>query len=587
METLLFASKMKNRGEDHLFEANKVIKALNLESCADLKITGCSGGQCRRVSIGVELISGPDILVLDEPTSGLDSTNAVIIIELLRNLAKRTPNGPIIVTTIHQPNQTIFNFFDQIYLLSRVGHKIYSGSPAGILSHFNRIPGLKQSEFSSPADYAIEVASGNYGFQVFDILEKITKAESTSNQSLTTLNKSEQIVPIQKVVSKMRSRKMPSFYQWLLLMNRSIQASCFKSPQLAFKIAMNIIIAILISLLWAEPTGVEDGCWQSNSLKESIMSHSKESARDAYMDKITKITANCNLLFSTCIYFILVYSIGTVLVIPLEIATVMKEMSNSWYQVKTYFLAKTTSDIPAIVISIFSLEAICWYATKQVPVLWRFMSVLSLSCLMGIICESIGVLYGIILSYDLVSATLVTMASSFPILMFAGFLIKVADIPWYFSSMTYISYARYSFEGILTSVYGFGRCQDYGISSDDFMKELQAAQNPIEFISTLWSNFNITHYDAKLYAPVIGVPESHLESVINGTQNFLGFNNENSSSDLPDIVPAHDTEPSYVMSYFKLTDDHLANSFFCLITITIILKIAIFSLLSYKTKRRR
>lgn len=586
METLLFASKMKNRGEDHLFEANKVIRALNLESCADLKITGCSGGQCRRVSIGVELISGPDILVLDEPTSGLDSTNAVIIIELLRNLAKRTPNGPIIVTTIHQPNQTIFNFFDQIYLLSRVGHKIYSGTPTGILSHFNRIPGLKQSEFSSPADYAIEVASGNYGFQVFDILEKITKAE-TSNQSLTSLsNKSEQIVPIQKVVSKMRSRKMPSFYQWLLLMNRSIQASCFKSPQLAFKIAMNIIIAILISLLWAEPTGVEDGCWQSKSLKESIMSHSKESARDAYMDKITKITANCNLLFSTCIYFILVYSIGTVLVIPLEIATVMKEMSNSWYQVKTYFLAKTTSDIPAIVISIFSLEAICWYATKQVPVLWRFMSVLSLSCLMGIICESIGVLYGIILSYDLVSATLVTMASSFPILMFAGFLIKVADIPWYFSSMTYISYARYSFEGILTSVYGFGRCQDYGISSDDFMKELQAAQNPIEFISTLWSNFNITHYDAKLYAPVIGVPESHLESVINGTQHFLGFN-DNSSSDLPDIVPAHDTEPSYVMSYFKLTDDHLANSFFCLITITIILKIAIFSLLSYKTKRRR
>ena len=205
----------------------------------------------------------------------------------------------------------------------------------------------------------------------------------------------------------------------------------------------------------------------------------------------------------------------------------------------------------------------------------------------GIICESIGVLYGIILSYDLVSATLVTMASSFPILMFAGFLIKVADIPWYFSSMTYISYARYSFEGILTSVYGFGRCQDYGISSDDFMKELQEAQNPVEFISTLWSNFNITHYDAKLYAPVIGVPTSHLESVINGTSSFLGLNNDNMTSDLPDIVPAHDTEPSYVMSYFKLTDDHLANSFFCLITIAIILKIAIFCLLSYKTKRKR
>ena len=155
-ETLMFASKMKNKGADHLYEANKVIKALNLESCADLKITGCSGGQCRRVSIGVELISGPDILVLDEPTSGLDSTNAVIIINLLRNLAKETPDGPIIVTTIHQPNQKIFNLFDQVYLLSRVGHKIYSGSPGGIIQHFNRIADLKQSEYSSPADYALK-----------------------------------------------------------------------------------------------------------------------------------------------------------------------------------------------------------------------------------------------------------------------------------------------------------------------------------------------------------------------------------------------------------------------------------------------
>jgi len=47
-----------------------------------------SGGQKKRVAIGVELLSNPQILVFDEPTSGLDSHNALRIIQLLRDLAK-------------------------------------------------------------------------------------------------------------------------------------------------------------------------------------------------------------------------------------------------------------------------------------------------------------------------------------------------------------------------------------------------------------------------------------------------------------------------------------------------------------------
>ena len=71
-ETLIFASRMKNleNAVSHEEEAMKVMKNLNLESCANVKVSKCSGGQVKRVCIGVELISNPDILVLDERDDG-------------------------------------------------------------------------------------------------------------------------------------------------------------------------------------------------------------------------------------------------------------------------------------------------------------------------------------------------------------------------------------------------------------------------------------------------------------------------------------------------------------------------------------
>ena len=592
-ESLIFASRMKNKDTtDHEVKALKVIQSLNLESCTDVRISGCSGGQIKRVSIGVELISGPNILVLDEPTSGLDSTNAIKCISLLRDLAEKSPDAPAIVATIHQPNHRIFADFHQIYLLSRHGHNIYFGPPTGLVEYFTKRH-LQQPENSSPADFAIEVASceSDEVFQQLSHrvheLSNIAIHSTDANANDRKVQPSYKVVPIQKIVAKMRSKRPKSgLTQMYLLMWRSIQASCFKSAQLFFKVFVNIIIAILISLLWADPIGIEDGCWSTDMKKDILndrFSHEvgKLNPRDAYMDKITKITANCNLLFSTCVYLILVYSIGTVLVIPLEIATVSKEMSNSWYNLRSYFAAKTVSDLPAVLLSILSLESVCWIATKQIFVYWRFASYFSLSVLMGLICESVGVMIGIMLSNDLVSATLVTIAAAFPALLFGGFLIKIADIPWYFKPMTYISYTRYTFEGIIAAVYGYGRCEPGSVDTVNFLQELTSAQNPIEVVTTIVNSFNVTPADAKLYAPIIGVPDEHLRSVINGTLDYLGMTVSTPGEDLYAKSPSL-SSASYVMSYFKLGDDVLNNSFVSLILILVAIKLLIFHLLAHR-----
>ena len=82
----------------------KIIKDLGLEQCKNTRIGSIlnktiSGGERKRTSIGVELVTDPALIVLDEPTSGLDSFKALEIIKLLHNLARN--KGKTIIATIH------------------------------------------------------------------------------------------------------------------------------------------------------------------------------------------------------------------------------------------------------------------------------------------------------------------------------------------------------------------------------------------------------------------------------------------------------------------------------------------------------
>ncbi|XP_068668411.1 ABC transporter G family member 6-like [Aristolochia californica] len=87
---------------------------------------GVSGGERRRVSIGIDIIHDPIILFLDEPTSGLDSTSAFMVVKVLQRIAQ---SGSIVIMTIHQPSSRIVGLLDRMIFLSR-GQTVYSGPPS-------------------------------------------------------------------------------------------------------------------------------------------------------------------------------------------------------------------------------------------------------------------------------------------------------------------------------------------------------------------------------------------------------------------------------------------------------------------------
>ena len=100
----------------------------------ELGIKGISGGERRRTSIGVELITNPSVLFLDEPTSGLDSFTSWAIINMLKKQALK--NNTTVVFTIHQPNGDTFRLFDRLLLLVE-GKFIYQGAADEAVQYFN------------------------------------------------------------------------------------------------------------------------------------------------------------------------------------------------------------------------------------------------------------------------------------------------------------------------------------------------------------------------------------------------------------------------------------------------------------------
>ena len=110
---------------------------MDLAKCADTRIgnvdeRGISGGQRKRVSIGMELLTNPMVLCLDEPTSGLDSTSAENVVELLKMVSR---SRRTVITTIHQPSWRTFQIFDHVVLLTG-GKLVYDGPMKRIEEHF-------------------------------------------------------------------------------------------------------------------------------------------------------------------------------------------------------------------------------------------------------------------------------------------------------------------------------------------------------------------------------------------------------------------------------------------------------------------
>ena len=161
-----------------LARVNQVIVSLRMQRIAEVTVGaatggGISGGQKRKLSLGMELLSTPSLILLDEPTSGLDATSSLEVMSAIRAYCD---TGRSAVVTIHQPRHEIVQTFDHMLILYR-GAVAFDTSPAAIHTALLR---LSESVVWSDGG---SMATGNPAELVMDFLQAPCPPELLSEYS--------------------------------------------------------------------------------------------------------------------------------------------------------------------------------------------------------------------------------------------------------------------------------------------------------------------------------------------------------------------------------------------------------------------
>eukprot|EP00811_Abedinium_folium_P005373 NODE_1494_length_2458_cov_9.576577.p1 GENE.NODE_1494_length_2458_cov_9.576577~~NODE_1494_length_2458_cov_9.576577.p1 ORF type:complete len:711 (-),score=200.36 NODE_1494_length_2458_cov_9.576577:326-2179(-) len=147
-------------GQDTSDRVRTVVEDLHLASILDHRVgtverRGISGGQRKRVSIAMELVTQPQLLFADEPTSGLDSTTAHEVVSCLKDAAGHL--GITVIAVIHQPRHETLMLFDDLVLLAPQGHLVYAGAMKHVENYFQQHLDVGEFPFEmNPADVIMD-----------------------------------------------------------------------------------------------------------------------------------------------------------------------------------------------------------------------------------------------------------------------------------------------------------------------------------------------------------------------------------------------------------------------------------------------
>eukprot|EP00730_Choanoeca_flexa_P018439 TRINITY_DN8966_c0_g1_i2.p1 TRINITY_DN8966_c0_g1~~TRINITY_DN8966_c0_g1_i2.p1 ORF type:complete len:624 (+),score=144.40 TRINITY_DN8966_c0_g1_i2:106-1977(+) len=397
-----------------------VLKQLGLTSVADSRVgdillKGISGGQKRRLSIGVELISNPAVLFLDEPTSGLDAASAASIMQLLARLAQDM--GLLVVASVHQPATDIFLSFDQLLLLSS-GRTAFFGSARASLDYFEKL-GYPSPTHANPADHLLKLVNSDFEEskdRVNVILDAWQPAMlAADNRAIT-----------------MPEDRSPGFLgKTAILMKRSA-LDYLKNP-LAFgaRLANYVIMAIVLGTMYVSINNDQEGILQRAYLIQWMLGFNG---------------------------FLVVSSLG---LFSLARDVVSKEVLNGQYKPSHYVLATSIVQIPAcFLIALGAATPVFWIAGPLRDDAGVYIIVTLIVFMLVYTMEGIAILIGTLV-HDWITGYVIGDSVVSIFFVFDGFFIRVGKIPWVWRWISYISPFRYASDAIIHVVFDGAKFSGY------------------------------------------------------------------------------------------------------------------------------
>ncbi|XP_053208421.1 ATP-binding cassette sub-family G member 4-like [Panonychus citri] len=591
-ETLMYASRLKNSKsarravsrckklasfdfltemDYHNYLITQVQKDLCLGRCWDVKVSRCSGGEIKRLSMAVELISNPKVIILDEPTTGLDSTSAFHCIEVL-NCLTEMESPPGIIASIHQPSSELLNLFHNVYVIGAGGRCIYFGPTDQLVSHLAS-NGLHCPLYHNPAEFIVHVASGRYGEKV---LNNLATAQTDSFENLHIAIKSEEIdmdvdkIDVKRLYQENNRKQHPTCNHIGLLLTRTWK-STIRQPMLTWlRLSQYLLVGLILSFLHNYKIGELDGCYT-----DVLRNASAFSGEHNYGQLLARINDNTATIYFALMFLIGVAIVPTVLTFPSEIAVIFNERHNGWYSSFSYYIAKIMAETPLSAALPFLFSALFYYITGQIPEYGRFMLFYLIIFLLSIIGQTIGLIMGTIFMDDPPSAVFMSISTLCPIFIVGGFLLRESILVWFLKPLWYLSYVRYGFSSIIVALYGFGRC------GTEYKTPLRRSVIPQltqliqdEDIGCVYDQYQL---NSDCFDDVLRECNTTMDYIYKAT---IGREENRFSASLDQY------DGSFVMSYYEVTNTQFHVNIVVLILYALALIIINYWILIFKIKRK-
>ncbi|KAM0070902.1 putative ABC transporter, AAA+ ATPase domain, ABC-2 type transporter [Helianthus debilis subsp. tardiflorus] len=448
-ETLMYSAFLRLRcsRKEAVDRVKILVNELGLESVSSSRIGegsnhGISGGERRRVSIGVELVHDPSVILIDEPTSGLDSNSAFCVVSLLKSMA--TSRGKTIVLTIHQPGFRILELIDRLVLLSN-GFVLHNGSLKS-LEHRLKVSGHCIPPRVNVLEFAIDVAT------VLTIQIPKPSAE-----------------PIEIHEEHEKDSEIPypnTRFEEVTILSKRFFKNIFRTKQLFLT---RIIQATLSSLI----------------LGTIFVNMSNNKGNLALQARLG--------FFAFSLTFLLSSSTEGLPIFLQERRILMRETSRGAYRVSSYVISNTLIFLPfLLMIGLLYTIPVYWLVGLQAEFasFFYFGLVVWMVILMS---NSFTACFSALVPNFIMGTSVISglMGCFF---LFSGYFIAKDSIPKYWIFMHYMSLFKYPFECLMINEYGGkegknmcvemegGKCRMYG---DGFLKQQQINE------TQKWSNLGV------------------------------------------------------------------------------------------------
>eukprot|EP00742_Colponemidia_sp_Colp-10_P007918 GILJ01008543.1.p1 GENE.GILJ01008543.1~~GILJ01008543.1.p1 ORF type:complete len:684 (-),score=90.50 GILJ01008543.1:485-2536(-) len=403
---------------------------------------GLSGGERKRLSIGVELVTDPPLLLMDEPTSGLDSHLSWVLVNELNRLKRGREDGGAartLIATIHQPSTEVFMQFDLVMILSE-GHVVFFGSPQSAMEYFTSSIGIKFRMHGNPADEMLDLASlhlnkGEETAKKFPVLEINKDVPNLTWNRLIDEWKTHEPEVIRDAESAPKGavidlgneaytkRRAPYFTQFRLLALRAFYLFFRDLAQFRARVIQGIFMGIVVGFVFFR-LGFEqiDLRGRQGALFFIVMNQSVSPMFNALH------------LFAE------------------ERKVVLNERAAKWYQVSPYVLGKIFSEFPLQILEPILLTIIIWYIANVNASFVRFLGVVSALILSHLAGNSVGLFLAAVtpsVNVSIIFGGIVLLV----LILFSGFFVPLEVIPGVLRWLQWVSFLRYSFELALGYVF--------------------------------------------------------------------------------------------------------------------------------------